>query len=161
MATRAPCDNASPEDDMTYSLDTPSTQTLKAEAKLLREERAKAGAPMTHSAALEEVAHRHGFRDWNTAHAMLPDRVPVPVQVGERVAGTYLGRAFAGLVIGVQALPDMRHFKLTVQFDAPVNVSRSKLMVIERRRVTATVDAYGVTAARTSDGEPHMRLHRQ
>ncbi len=27
-----------------------------------------------------------------------------------------------------------------------------------RKRVTATLDSSGVTAARTSNGEPHMRL---
>lgn len=48
---------------MTFSLDTPSTATLKAEARALRATRALAGTPMTHGAALEEVARAHGFRD--------------------------------------------------------------------------------------------------
>jgi hypothetical protein len=77
---------------MPFSLDTPSTTALKAEARALREERDRTGAPITHSAALEEVARRHGYRDWNTAHAALPDRLAVPVQVGQRVQGTYLSR---------------------------------------------------------------------
>src|SRR5690606_36231918 len=86
------------EDPMTFSLDTPSTTSLKAEARLLRDERARAGTPLAHGAALEEVAHRHGYRDWNTAHAALPERVATPVQVGQRVTGSYLGNPFTGLV---------------------------------------------------------------
>ncbi len=144
---------------MTYSLDTPSIETLKSEAKALREERALAGTPITHGHALEEIARRHGYRDWNTASAALPNRVVVPFQVGQRVSGTYLGRPFAGILLGVQLLADMRHFEVTVKFDKPVNVSRFD-WPMERQRVRATIGTDGVSAARTSDGEPHMRLRR-
>jgi hypothetical protein len=147
--------------DMTFSLDTPSAASLKAEAKALRQERALAGVPISHGAALEEIAHRHGYRDWNTASAALPERVATPVQVGQRVKGTYLGRSFVGMVIGVQLLADMRHYQVIVKFDRPVDVSRSELMgPILRQRVTATVDLRGISPAHTSDGEPHMRLSR-
>lgn len=90
---------------MSFSLDTPSAQTLKSEAKNLREERAKTGQPITHGAALEEVARTHGFRDWNTARAALPDRVAVPFQVGMRVKGFYLEQPFRGLLIGLNCPP--------------------------------------------------------
>jgi hypothetical protein len=143
---------------MSYSLDTPTQQTLKAEARALREERGI--STITHGAALEEVARRHGYRDWNTAAAALPERFATPAQVGERVRGTYLGQPFTGLVIGLQVLGDMRHFAVTVKFDKPVNVSKSALMVHNRIRVTATLDVHGVSASHTSDGEPHMRLSR-
>ena len=145
---------------MSYSLDTPSIQSLKSEAKALREERAKAGTPLAHGAALEEVARQHGYRDWNTASAALPDCIAIPVQVGQRVEGTYLGRPFAGLVVAMKLLADMRHYEVTVAFDKPVNVSRFD-WPIERRRVTATVGLDGVSPAHTSDGEPHMRLRRK
>jgi hypothetical protein len=145
---------------MTYSLDTPSIETLKSEAKALREERARAGTPINQGHALEEIARLHGYRDWNTASAALPDRVVVPFQVGQRVSGTYLGRTFAGMLLGVQLMADMRHFEVTVKFDKPVNVSRFDSMVIPRQRVRATIDLHGISAARTSDGEPHMRLRR-
>lgn len=151
---------ASKDRSMSYSLDTPSIQTLKAEARALREERTLAGATVGHSQALEEVARRHGYRDWNTASAALPDRIALPVQVGQRVQGAYLGRPFAGLVLGMQLLPDMRHYEVTVKFDRPVNVSRFDSMVIERQRVRATVNLDGISPARTSDGEPHMRIRR-
>ncbi len=144
-----------------FSLDTPTAAGLKTEARALRAERSTAGTPITQSAALEEVARRHGYRDWNTAAAALPDRPLVPVQAGARVRGSYLGRPFTGMVLGVQLLSDLRHTTVTVNFDEPVDVSRGKLLgPIYRRRVTATLDAYGVSLARTSDGEPHMRIRR-
>jgi hypothetical protein len=145
---------------MTFSLDTPSIETLKAEARAVRDELALAGTPVSHGQALETVARKHGYRDWNTASATLPHRVASPVQVGQRVQGTYLGRAFTGLVLGVQLLSDMRHYEVTVKFDKPVDVSRFASMVIPRQRVRATVTLDGVSPARTSDGEPHLRLRR-
>src|SRR5690242_2684299 len=145
---------------MSFSLDTPSIQTLKTEAKTLRDERALSPNPLSHGAALEEVARRHGYRDWNTASAALPERVAVPVQIGQRVKGTYLSRPFTGMVIAMRLLPDMAHFEVTVKFDKPVNVSKFASMVHERQRVTATIDLHGISPARTSDGEPHMRITR-
>ncbi len=148
------------EDDMSFSLDTPSTATLKAEARTLRAERAAANAPISHGAALEEVAHRHGYRDWNTASAALPERIASPLQVGQRVKGTYLRQPFVGIVLGVQVLSDMRHYEVTVKFDQPVDVVTSELFSAFRQRVTATVDIRGISPAHTSDGEPHMRVGR-
>lgn len=145
---------------MSFSLDPISANSLKAEAKLLREERDKAGTPITHGAALEVVARSHGFRDWNTARAALPDRVLSPIQVGERVKGTYLGQPFEGLVIGVNLMSDMQHYQVTIKFDTPVDVVTSELFSAFRQRVTATVDVYGVSPARTGDGEPQMRVSR-
>ena len=146
---------------MTSSLDTPSTATLKAEAKALRAERERNGLAITHGAALEEVARRHGYRDWNTAAASMPERVASPVQVGQRVKGAYLGRPFVGLVIGVNLLSDMQHYEVTVKLDQPVDVSRSALMgPILRQRIRSTVDLHGVSMASTSNGEPHLRIRR-
>lgn len=145
---------------MSYSLDTLSIQTLKSEAKALRDERARAGTPLGQGQALEEISRKHGYRDWNTASASLPERVHIPVQVGQRVTGTYLGRPFAGLVLGMQLLADMRHYEVTVKFDKPVNVSKFDSMVHNRQRVRATLGIDGVSLSRTSDGEPHMRVRR-
>ena len=145
---------------MAYSLDTPSIQTLKSEAKALREEHARDGTPINHGQALEAVARRHGYRDWNTASATLPERVAIPVQVGQRVKGTYLSRPFAGLVVAMKLMADMQNYEVTVRFDRPVNVSKFS-WPIERQRVTATVGIDGVSLAHTSDGEPHMRVRRE
>jgi hypothetical protein len=145
---------------MSFSLDTPSVQTLKSEAKALRDERAASTQPISLGTALEETARRHGYRDWNTASAALPERVGAPVQVGDRVSGTYLSRRFKGMVLGVHLLADMQHYEGTVKFDQPVNVSKFASMQHLRQRVKATVDVYGVSVSRTSDGEPHMRVKR-
>lgn len=143
---------------MSFSLDTPSAASLKSEARLLRQDRATAGAPITQGAALEEVARKHGYRDWNTAVAALPERFVTPVQVGQRVTGTYMGKPFIGLVIGMQLTPP--HFQVTVKFDHPVNVSKFASMVHNRQRVTTTIDVRGVSLSHTSDREPHMRIQR-
>ena len=143
---------------MSFSLDTPSAASLKSEARVLREERATAGSPLTQGAALEEAARRHGYRDWNTAVAALPERFVTPVQVGQRVKGTYMGKPFIGVVIGMQLTPP--HFQVTVKFDQPVNVSKFASMVHNRQRVVATVDVRGISLSHTSDGEPHMRIQR-
>ncbi|UXN69832.1 glyoxalase superfamily protein [Devosia neptuniae] len=146
---------------MSFSLDTPSIQTLKSEAKAYRDERARTGEPITHGAALESIAKAHGYRDWNTARAMLPERVASPVQVGHRVKGTYLGQNFRGLVIGVQLLSDMQHYQVTIKFDEPVDVVTSELFSAFRQRVTATVGINGVSPAHTSNGQPQLRLSRE
>jgi hypothetical protein len=143
---------------MSFSLDTPSAASLKAEARVLRDERVAIGTPLSHGAALEEVARRHGFRDWNTAAAALPERFVTPVQVGQRVKGTYMGKPFVGIVIGLQLTPP--HFQVTVKFVQPVNVSKFASMVHNRQRVVATIDLRGISLSHTSDGEPHMRIQR-
>jgi hypothetical protein len=77
-----------------------------------------------------------------------------------RVRGTYLGQPFAGMVIGVKLLADMKSYEVIVNFDEPVDVSRSELFSAFRRRVTSTLDVHGVSLARTGDGQPQMRLQR-
>ncbi len=146
---------------MSFSLDTPSIQTLKSEAKALQDQRARAGNPLSHGAALESIAKEHGYRDWNTARAMLPERVPVPFQLAHRVAGTYLGQPFVGLIMAVRVLTDMQHFQVTVKFDEPVDVVTSQLFSAFRQRVTATVDIHGRSLAHTSNGQPQMQLRRE
>lgn len=142
---------------MSYSLDTLSAQTLKSEAKALRAERARLGQDLTHGGALEEVAHAHGFRDWNTARAALPDRIAVPFQAGMRVKGFYLEQPFKGVLIGVQLRGDMS-YTITVMFDEPVNVTPTFMFAAHRQRVTATVDADGISPALRGNGQPQMRL---
>lgn len=145
---------------MSFSLDIQSVQTLKSEARAWREERAAAGENLTHGAALEAVAKGHGFRDWNTARASLPDRVAVPFQVGQRVYGTYLEQPFRGVLIGVLLLSDGQHFKITVNFDEPVNVTPNFMFAAHRQRVVATVDLRGITPALRGNGAPQMIVHR-
>lgn len=145
---------------MSFSLDTLSAQTLKSEAKALRAERDLAGAPLSHGAALEQVARAHGYRDWNTARAALPDRVAVPFQVGQRVKGLYLDQPFTGMLIGLQLLTDMQHMTVTVNFDTPVNVTPTFMFAALRHRVVSTVDIHGISTAMRGNGNPQMVLRR-
>jgi hypothetical protein len=145
---------------MSFSLDSLSIHTLKAEARELRTRRQSLGEVLSHGTALEAVAHAHGFRDWNTACAMLPERVASPLQVGQRVRGTYLGQAFTGLVLGVRIRSDMAHYEVTVKFDQPVDVVTSALFSAYRQRVVATVDINGVSPARLGNGQPQLRIER-
>jgi hypothetical protein len=145
---------------MSFSLDTPTVTSMKAEARLLREDRATSGAAITHAAALEEIAHRHGYRDWNTAAAARPARAATPFQVGDRVRGTYLSQPFTGLLVGLELVHNLQRLKVIVQFDQPVDVIKFEGWSAFRKRVTATLDFSGVSPERTSDGEPHMRLVR-
>ncbi|WP_108397703.1 glyoxalase superfamily protein [Devosia submarina] len=145
---------------MSFSLDTQSVQTLKSEAKALREQRSAAGETLTHSEALEAIAKAHGFRDWNTARASLPDGVVAPFQLGQHVHGTYLDQPFRGVLIGVQMLGAGQHFKLTIQFDEPVNVTPTFMFAAFRHRVVATVDPQGVSPALRGNGRPQTIVRR-
>lgn len=145
---------------MTFSLDVQSLSSLKAEARALREERTAGGTPLSHSHALEEIARRHGFRDWNTACAALPERIATPAQVGSRVEGTYLGQPFKGTVIGVMLRGQISPYEVTIRFDKPVDVVTSELFSAFRQRVTSTVDLRGVSLARLGNGEPQMRFRK-
>ena len=163
MAMRAPMQQAPHANErppMSFSLDIQSVQTLKSEAKVLRQERSTAGESLTHGAALETFAKAHGFRDWNTARASLPDRVAVPFQVGQRVHGTYLEQPFRGVLLGVQLMSDQQHFKITVNFDEPVNVTPTFMFAALRHRVVATVDLQGRSPALRGNGKPQMIIQR-
>jgi len=145
---------------MAFTLDTPSAQSLKLEAKALRAERARVGEELSHGAALEAVARAHGYRDWNTARAALPDRVASPWQVGQCVTGLYLEQPFTGMIIGVQLMSDMQHYTVTVTFDEPVNVTPTFMFAALRQRVVSTVDIHGISSALRGNGHPQMVLRR-
>ena len=133
-----------------------TTSDLKAEARIWRAEQAEAGHPVTHSQALEMVARFHGFRDWNTASGVLPVTRGPAYSVGQRVEGNYLKQTYKGTIIGVNALGAGDMFRLTVQFDEPVDVVAFDSFSAYRQRVVATVNREGVSPSRTSDGSPHM-----
>lgn len=135
-----------------------TTTDLKAEARAWRATQADAGHPVSHSQALEMVARFHGFRDWNTASAALPLTRGPGFAVGQRVEGAYLKQEFTGTVIGVSALGGGDFFRLTVEFDEPVDVVTFKSFSAYRRRVEATVNREGISSGRTSDGQPHMKV---
>ncbi|MEZ5914292.1 MAG: glyoxalase superfamily protein [Parvularculaceae bacterium] len=91
-----------------------SLEDLKAQAKRLRAALAQDGDFISHSEALELLAKQLGFRDWNTLHAAAGNRPPPP-QIGDRVAGAYLGQRFEGEIIAVSALSGGR-YRVTIDF---------------------------------------------
>ncbi len=138
----------------------PSLDNLKAQAKRLRTTLSEDGTAISHSKSLELIAHQYGFRDWNTLHAAVGNRPPAgPVVLGQRVKGTYLGQPFDGEVIGVQALSAGR-FRVTFDFDEPVDVVTFESFSAFRKRVSCTVDAQGRTTEKTSNGQPQLMLRR-
>ena len=133
-------------------------EVLKSEARAMRDASVVSGKTMTHAQALEAVAHKHGYRDWNTASAVAPVAGQAPVTVGQQVTGTYLKQKFSARVLGTSILSGGRYFKVTLHFDTPVDVVSFDSFSALRQRVTTRVDAKGISPERTSDGEPHMRL---
>lgn len=148
------------------TLQLPSLDDLKQQAKRLRATLAGQGQILTHSAALELLAAQHGFKDWNTLSASVA-RAPAEsnergdisarFQLGNRVDGAYLGQPFQGEILGVHGLPDDK-YRLTVRFDEPVDVIEFDSMSNFRQRVTTVVAANGISPKKRSDGTPHLRL---
>ena len=133
----------------------PSIEDLKQQAKRLRSEL----EAISHSKALELIAHQHGYKDWNTLHAAAGNRGPqCPVVLGQRVRGTYLGQRFEGAVSGVQVLEYGERFRVRIVFDEAVDVVRFEGLSNLRKRVSCVIGTNGKTAEKTSDGLPHMVL---
>ncbi len=138
----------------------PTVDQLKDQAKRLRGELQQRGTTMNHAGSLELLAHQLGYRDWNTLHAAAgngPASGP-PVQLGERVAGTYLGHGFTGKVIAVDHRPTTGRYRVTFQFDEAVDVIRFEGMSAFRKRVSCFLGGDRQTVEKTSDGNPQLRL---
>ncbi|WP_417495574.1 glyoxalase superfamily protein [Maricaulis sp.] len=134
----------------------PALEALKAQAKRLRQSLTAEGNFISHSEALELLAHQHGFRDWNTLHAAAGNRPASPLTLGANIAGHYLGQAFKGEVIALASLNHGSHYRLTIDFDEPVDVVTFDSFSAFRKRVNCTVAADGRSPALTGNGEPQM-----
>ncbi|RAN32917.1 hypothetical protein HY3_02240 [Hyphomonas pacifica] len=143
---------------LTMSLHIMTRDGAKARARQLRAEAAAAGTSLSHSKALERVAVELGYRDWNTASARLSNRPEAPCQLGDRVSGLYLKQTFEGRVHAIRELAGGMGYEVTLHFDTPVDVVEFDSFSALRQRVTATVDANGVSWAKTSDGQSHLVL---
>jgi len=135
-----------------------SLDDLKAQAKRLRAALEEDGDFISHSEALELLAKQLGFRDWNTLHAAIGNKPPPP-QLGDRVAGAYLGQKFEGEIIGVEALSEGRH-RVTIDFDEAVDVVTFESFSAFRKRVSAVINEDGRSAEKTSDGRPQMEVRK-
>jgi hypothetical protein len=140
---------------MTRSLST--IAQAKQEAKRLRARLADRGEAISHAQALERVAHRQGFRDWNTFHAELRDRPPKGWEVGGRVTGRYLSQSFAANVLAAEQ-PRPGWFRLLLDLDEAVDVVRFDSFSNLRKRIRVEVGPDGHSKDRTSGGAPHVAL---
>jgi hypothetical protein len=141
---------------MTHSL-----ETLKHQAKRLRASLSETGNAISHSHALELVAHQHGYRDWNTAYAAAGNGNGLPpANLGDKVSGRYLGQPFTAKVIGIETLAPAGRWRMSFRLDEPVDVVTFDSFSAFRSRITVVVDRDGRTAEKTSNGVPHMVLDR-
>jgi hypothetical protein len=139
----------------------PSLEDLKDQAKRLRDALARQGTIINHSRSLELIAGQYGFRDWNTLHAKIGNMPPPRrvLSIGDNVSGHYLGQKFSGKVIAIKALTSAHGmFKVTFDFEEPVDVITFDSWSAYRKRVTCTLGEDGRTVEKTSNGEPHMVL---
>lgn len=144
---------------MNGSTPLPSITALKEQAKRLRQELAAAGTFIGHSRSLELLAHQHGYKDWNTLHAAVGNRPPAsPVRPGQRVSGYYLGQPFEGEVTALETVSQVDRFRVVLHFDEPVDVVTFDSFSAFRQRVSCFIGHDGMTAERTSNGEPQLRL---
>ncbi|MBY6056513.1 glyoxalase superfamily protein [Leisingera daeponensis] len=134
----------------------PSVAQLKAEARLLRKHSQAQGQPIPHSTALERIAQYYGFRDWNTLHTRASNAPEL--QVGMRVEGRYLGQLFTGYVHGLAACGGNGHRRITLQFDAPVDVVQFDSFSSWRQRVSAVINAEDRSPQKASNGLPHLTV---
>jgi len=138
----------------------PSLDVLKDQAKRLRDTLGRQGTVVNHSKALELIAGQYGFRDWNTLMGAIGNRPLVrSYSIGEQVIGHYLGQMFTGTIIAVQTLTSAHgRYRVTFDFDEPVDVITFEGWSAFRKRVTCTLDEEGRTVEKTSNGRPHMVL---
>ena len=140
----------------------PDVTALKSQARRLRDSLTAQGTALTHSAALELLASQFGFRDWNTLRAAAdtprPNRPTAPVGLGDVVTGRYLDQPFKGKVLAIREMADGQFYRVTLQFDEPVDVVTFESFSAPRRRVSATISASGRSPQHTSDGKPQIQL---
>jgi len=79
---------------------------------------------------------------------------------GDRVRGTYLGHDYAGVVTSVGFEAQALGRRYAVKFDAPVDVSKSKLMSIPRQNVRALISPEGVSLDGKGAPDGIMTLRR-
>jgi hypothetical protein len=64
---------------------------------------------------------------------------------GDRVTGAYLGQSYEGVVTSVGFEAETLGRRYAVKFDAPIDVSKSRLMTIPRQNVRALISPEGIS----------------
>lgn len=135
----------------------PSLDTVKAQAKALRQALQAEGTTVSHARALEFVARQHGARDWNTLHARLSHHNASPeLALGLRVTGRYLGQAYSGEIVALSG--PAGHRQVEIALDQPIDTVRFDSFSNWRHRIRGTLGQDGRSSRRTSDGKPHLTV---
>jgi len=132
----------------------------KARAKAIRARFATENQHISYSAALERVAAEQGYANWNVMSSRLSNTPEVPVQVGDRVEGSYLKQPFSGTIAAVKNIGQGTAFEISIDFDTPVDVVEFESFSNFRRRVSTKIKPGGVSFNKTSDGVPQMIVAR-
>ncbi|MEH6403216.1 MAG: glyoxalase superfamily protein [Sneathiella sp.] len=138
----------------------PEISVLKQQAADLRAEKKQSEQPISHSRALELLAHKYGFKDWNClrAAAEAPGK-KCPVSIGQRVTGLYLGQPFEALTKSIAETGAPGRFRVSFHFDEPMDVVTFDSFSNFRQRISCTMNHKGITDEETSDGTPHLQLN--
>ena len=128
----------------------------KSRAKALRSALAAMGTPITHTRALELVAHENGARDWNTLQAKLSRVTLKPFTLNTTVTGRYMGQPFSGRIMALAKAG--ANTQISIQLDEPVDTVRFESFSNLRRHIRGVVDPNGRSPRRTSDDKPHLFL---
>ncbi len=67
------------------------------------------------------------------------------ISIGTRICGTYLGKGIVGVIKKSDMAETFGHRRYQVMLDAPINVSTSRHMEVNRRSLFMTVDQDGHT----------------
>lgn len=139
----------------------PSIAALKTQAKRMRTELASRGVGFSHGQVLELLAHQYGFKDWNGLYARAQkNSLLSDLRLGQIVEGQYLGQDIVGEVIAIQKSHTSNCYHLTLELESPIDVVRFDSFSNFRKRIQCRVDEGGMSAEKTSDGQPHMMLKR-
>lgn len=139
------------EKDREMSQDILYVSELKALAKTLRQTRG-----ISHSCALEEIAHQFKYRDWNTLVAAAGPQPPV--RAGRQVSGLYLNVPFSGRVLWVKSAGEGL-FRVNIHFDDLIDVVPFESFSNIKNRANKVVNVKGVSIDKTTNGLPHLVLN--
>ena len=143
---------------MTSSLIQMNIDSLKQQARRLRQDLEKDGHAINHSKSLELLAHQFGLKDWNTLVAILKKKSQIGnLAIEQTVKGYYLGNYFTGNLKRIQKLTNGR-YRITLVFEKPIDVVKFNSFSNIRKSVTCIVNQNGQTYEKTSNGEPHLKL---
>ncbi len=134
-----------------------SIPQAKEQARRLRAKLEAEGTSISHSKALELLAHQYGYRDWNTLHAKIGNRPPALWTVSDRVRGRYLDQPFEAEILAVEAVRP-GWYRLTLDLDEAVDVVTFDGFSNFRKRVTGVVGPAGASREKTSDGRPQLAI---